>query len=161
MDYKLILFGLILGTVAHAFSWFGMNSQFIWDFWKNKPLMAAIIFGLPSNMVFWFASKYIREGTHSIWNVRWLLFAMSFPPMFVLTTTMLGDSFLTLKNLITMILAVCIVIVQFYYRWKMLKYLLVIMLMVFSSTAHAYECNEDIDIIAFQTRLELFVKHHL
>lgn len=116
MDYKLILFGLLLGTVAHSISWFGMNSQFIWEFWKNKPFMAALLFGLPSNVVFWFASKYVREGTHSIWNVRWLLFAMSFPPMFVLTTTMLGDNFLTMKNMITMLLAVCIVIVQFYYR---------------------------------------------
>lgn len=116
MDYKLILFGLLLGTVAHSFSWFGMNSQFIWDFWKDRPFMAALLFGLPSNVVFWFASKYVREGTHSVWNVRWLLFAMSFPPMFVLTTTMLGDSFLTTKNMITMLLAICIVIVQFYYR---------------------------------------------
>jgi len=40
----------------------------------------------------------------------------------------------------------------------MLKYLLVIMLMMFSSTAHAYECNEDIDIIAFQNKVRIICK---
>lgn len=116
MDYRLIIYGLLLGTVAHSISWFGMNSQFIWEFWKNKPFMAALLFGLPSNIVFWFASKYMREGTHSIWHVRWLLFAMSFPPMFLLTTTMLGDTFFNVRNVLTLFFAICIIITQFFYR---------------------------------------------
>jgi hypothetical protein len=44
------------------------------------------------------------------------LFAMSFPPMFVLTTTMFGDSFLNMKNLLTLFFAICIILTQFYHR---------------------------------------------
>lgn len=116
MDYKLITYGLFLGAVAHSISWFSMNSQFVWEFWKNKPIVAAIMFGVPSNIVFWFASRYVREATHNTWHVRWLLFAMSFPPMFFLTATILGDTFLSAKNIITLFLAICIVAVQLLYR---------------------------------------------
>lgn len=116
MNYNLILFGLLLGTIGHSISWFAMNSQFLWEFWSTRPFLTAILFGIPSNVVFWFASKSIREGMADPWQVRWLLFAMSFPPMFVLTTTMFGDSFLNVKNILTLFFAICIILTQFYHR---------------------------------------------
>ena len=116
MDYKLIMIGLLLGIIGHAISWFSMNSQFIWEFWSTKPFLAAVIFGLPSNIVFWFATKYTREAINNTWMVRWILFAMSFPPMFVLTSTIFGDAFVNTRNLLTLFFALCIILTQFFIR---------------------------------------------
>jgi hypothetical protein len=41
---------------------------------------------------------------------------MSFPPMFILTTTMFGDTFLSTKNILTLFFAACIILTQFYHK---------------------------------------------
>lgn len=114
MEYKSLLTGLIMGLVGHAMSWFCFNSQMVWSFWKEKPLLSVIVFGIPSNIIFWFATKILRDGSVNLWHIRWTLFAMSFPPAFFLTKVLLNEEFLTTKNIITLFLASCIVFVQLF-----------------------------------------------
>ena len=116
MDYGLLFIGCLIALLGHTVAWFGSNSQFMWESWKNNPLYAIILFGIPSNLIFWLASKAIFSGTHSVWQIRWLMFAASFPPMLILSNHYFSESFLTTKNVITLTLAVLIIFVQFYIR---------------------------------------------
>lgn len=112
MINKNILLGISLGVFGHMISWFSFNSQFVWDFWKDKPLLATIIFGIPSNLAFWYATMNLTSGIRNVYQVRWVLFGLSFFPMLILTTNLLGQNFFTIKNLLTIILAILIILVQ-------------------------------------------------
>ena len=118
MEHAILIAGCLLAILGHSVAWFGGNSQFLWDSWKNNPLYAVILFGIPSNIIFWQASKFLFQETHSIWQIRWIMFAASFPAMYILSKIFFDEPFFTQKNIITMILAVCIICVQFYYRGK-------------------------------------------
>ena len=32
--------------------WFGTNSQIVWKWWADKPMLSAILFGIPRNNVY-------------------------------------------------------------------------------------------------------------
>lgn len=111
---KNILMGVAIGIAAHMISWFSFNSQFVWSFWKDKPIIATLFFGIPSNLAFWYATSYLASGTKNLYQTRWILFGLSFFPMLILTTNFLGQNFFTIKNLLTVILAILIILVQLY-----------------------------------------------
>ena len=118
MEHTILILGCLLAILGHSVAWFGGNSQFLWDSWKSNPLYAIILFGIPSNIIFWQASKLLFQETHSIWQIRWIMFAASFPAMYVLSKIFFDEPFFTQKNIITSFLAICIIYVQFYYRGK-------------------------------------------
>ena len=76
----------ILYTSGHAFGWFTFNSQLVWDYWKEKSLLACIVF----------AASYVI-----------------FP---VLTWWFLNESMLTTKTLICIMLSLVIVFIQAFWR---------------------------------------------
>jgi hypothetical protein len=118
MNYGLLIIGCLVAILGHAVAWFGSNSQFMWESWKNNPIYSVILLGIPSNIIFWLAAKTIYSSTHSIWQIRWIMFAASFPPMLMLSHYYFNESFLNTKNIITLILALSIIFVQFYFRGK-------------------------------------------
>ena len=118
MNYALIVLGCLMAIVGHTVSWFGSNSQFMWTSWKSNPIYSVIIFGIPSNILFWIASRNLFDATHSIWQIRWIMFAMSFPAMLALNNLFFEESFLNTKNLLTLFFAICILITQFYFRGR-------------------------------------------
>ena len=107
-----ILLGFCFAVIAHCVSWFGFNSQFVWNFWKDKPLLSLLIFSTPATLIFWYTGHYLHSTSKSLWSLRWLMFAASFVPMFIFTKFFMNEPFLTAKNIITLILAVGILIVQ-------------------------------------------------
>ena len=116
MDYTYLLFGCLLAVIGHSVAWFGGNSQFLWDSWKSNPLYSVIVFGIPSNIIFWLASKYLYGETHSIWQIRWIMFAASFPAMYVLSKIFFNETFFTHRNIVTLLLAISIIYVQFHFK---------------------------------------------
>lgn len=118
MNHTLLFLGCLLAILGHSVAWFGGNSQFLWESWKSSPLYAIILFGIPSNILFWLASRYIFEETHSIWQIRWIMFAASFPAMYTLSKIFFNEPFFTHRNIITSLLVICIIYVQFYFKGK-------------------------------------------
>lgn len=116
MDYKNLAIGFLVGVIAHSISWFGYNAQFVWEMWKSRPLLAALTFGIPSTFLFFIASEYMFKGVSNLWQVRWFFFAASFIPIYLFNSTLLGEAFLNPRNVITSVLAICIIAVQFIFR---------------------------------------------
>ena len=39
-----MLWAMAFFCVGHILGWYTTNSQFVWEFWKDKPVLANIIF---------------------------------------------------------------------------------------------------------------------
>lgn len=100
--------------LGHTMGWFAGNAQFVWDYWKDKALLATILFGTPAGMCFWYGTKFAYEHIESLWSVRFLAAALSYFIFPVLTWYFMGESMFTLKTVISTILAVSILAVQYY-----------------------------------------------
>tara|TARA_A100001011_G_scaffold384738_1_gene457771 strand:- start:71 stop:439 length:369 start_codon:yes stop_codon:yes gene_type:complete len=107
-----ILIGVCLLTVGHILGWYTHNLQFVYDFWKDRPVLSNIIFGVPCGFAFWFATKYMMESTGELWSVRFIAFALSYLTFPIMTWYYLGESMFTTKTIICTILAFMIIITQ-------------------------------------------------
>jgi hypothetical protein len=52
--------------VGHTLGWFAGNAQFVWEFWKDKPVLATVLMGTPAGLCFWWGTKYCMAGS---WRV--------------------------------------------------------------------------------------------
>ena len=69
------------------------------------------ILGIPISLLFWLATKWGYVGFGNLWAVRWLTFGCSMLVFPIMTYFYLGEV-ITLKTLISIILALIIMILQ-------------------------------------------------
>jgi hypothetical protein len=114
--YYLILTGSSLLLLGQIFAWFLNNSQFVWEWWKDKPLLTAAIWSFPVSLAFWWGSKLSYEGLGTAWASRLLGFGLSYFSFPILTWMLLGESAFTPKNIVSSLLAFTLVGIQIF--WK-------------------------------------------
>lgn len=102
------LFGQIMG-------WYQLNLQKMYDWWADKPLLSAILMGVPTSILFWYGWKYISEATGSVWSARFIGSSAGFVIFPILTWFMLGESMFTAKTLVCLSLSVLIILIQIFY----------------------------------------------
>ena len=102
------LFGQIMG-------WYQLNLQKMYDWWADKPLLSAILMGVPTSILFWYGWKYISEATGSVWSARFIGSSAGFVIFPILTWVMLGESMFTAKTLVCLFLSVLIILIQIFY----------------------------------------------
>ena len=103
-----------LFAVAQAGAWFQLNSQLVWKFWENKPLLSAIVYGIPTSMCFWYGWRIIAENMDSVWPARFMASSTGYMIFAGLTWYLLGESALTLKTMSCIFLAFLIILIQIY-----------------------------------------------
>ena len=113
---KQLTLGILAFFVAQILVWFQGNSQLIWDWWRDKPMTAAMIYSVPVSLLFWYGTKYIYGATEELWTVRLIGFGMSYLTFPILTHCFLGESMFTHKTVICTMLAVMILWIQI--SWK-------------------------------------------
>ena len=97
--------------VAHILTFFQLNGQFRWDFWKDNLWMVGLL-GIPISLAFWYATKLSYVGFDGIlWPGRLMAFGLSMISFSICTWFFLGET-LTLKTIISLFLAVIIVLLQ-------------------------------------------------
>jgi hypothetical protein len=109
-----ILLASIFFILGHTMGWFAGNAQFVWDYWKDKAIMATLLFGTPAGLFFWYGTKFAYEHIESLWSVRFLAAALSYFIFPVLTWYFMGETMFTLKTTISIVLAFSILAVQYY-----------------------------------------------
>lgn len=107
--------GILLFFAGQVFGWFQVNSQLMNEFWKSKPLMSAILFGIPASILFWYAWKFVAAETESAWTARFIGSSTGLIVFPILTWHLLGESMFTAKTMICLFLAVVIMIIQIFY----------------------------------------------
>jgi hypothetical protein len=105
-----------LFSVAQTFVWFQCYSHYIWVWWEGKPIHAAIIYGIPASILFWYGTRLAVDTTGAAWTARMLGFGSSYFTFPVLTWWLLGESMFTPKTMICIFLSFLIIGVQLFWR---------------------------------------------
>ena len=109
-------YGVCFFILGHVCAWFQLNSQFAWEWWKDKPFVTVAIYSIPASLFFWYGSKYAYAGLGEVWGARLLGFGVSYLTFPILTYLILKESMFTTKTLICVALSFCIVATQLF--WK-------------------------------------------
>ena len=103
---------MILFFLNNILIWYQLNSQLVWDWAKtSKAMWFSALLGIPISLLFWHCTKIGYEAFGNLWSIRFMGFATSMMTFPVLTYFYLGEV-ITLKTLITILLAITILILQ-------------------------------------------------
>jgi len=111
-----ILLACLLFTTGQLFGWFHLNSQFVWEWWKDRPLLPIFVFTLPASLCFWYGMQLAYAEMGEIWGPRFLIFALSYLTFPLLTWHFLGESMFTAKTMTCVFLAFIIASIQLFWR---------------------------------------------
>jgi len=115
-DYPKFFIGFFLFTLGHTFAWFQLNSQFVWEWWQNKPVHATLIFSIPIGFSFWYGVNYMYQAMNELWGPRLVAFGASYLVFPLLTWLLAGETMFTPKTLICIFLSIMIVMVQLFWN---------------------------------------------
>ena len=109
---KYIVITTILFFVNNIIIWYQLNSQLVWEWAKtSKAMWFSALLGIPIGLLFWYGTKLGYQGFNSLWSVRFIGFATSMMTFPIMTYFYLGEA-MSLKTLITLLLALVIMILQ-------------------------------------------------
>ena len=112
MINKYIVTSILLFIIGNVLVWYQLNSQLVWDWAKgNKSMWIMSLLGIPISLLFWLCTKWGYIGFGNLWAVRWLAFGSSMLVFPLMTYFYLGET-ITLKTLISIILAIIIMLLQ-------------------------------------------------
>ena len=113
---KNVYMALACFVAGHTLAWFQLNSQFIWNYWKTRPLLAICLYSIPVGLLFWFGARYIYDETGDLWTGRFLAFSSSYMVFPVLTWILHNESPFTTKTMLCIGLSFLIMLIQVF--WK-------------------------------------------
>ena len=105
--------GILLFIVGNIFAWFQFNSQFVWEWWRDRPFTTVFIYAIPTALCYLYGAKYAYMDTGEAWAGRLLAFGASYLVFPLLTWWLLKERMFTPKTLTCVILSVMIMVVQF------------------------------------------------
>lgn len=111
-----ILAACTLFAIGQTLGWFQLNSQFVWSWWEDKPILSAMVFSIPTGICFWYGIKLCYEEWGEVWGPRFLIFSMSYFTFPLLTYYFLNESMFTTKTMLCVLLSFAIVGVQLFWR---------------------------------------------
>ena len=112
---KAFILTIFYFLIAHLMTWFQLNGQFVWTWFKEHPLVLCL-FGLPVSYLYILATKYSFDAFNElIWPGRLVGFAIGIISFAVLTNIFLGEN-INSKTIISLVLAIILVLIQVF--WK-------------------------------------------
>ena len=117
MNYSQLFLGSGCLIILHILVWFSANGQFIKenDFFANHSFLFAVSAGPIIGVFGYYGSKLIYGAmTESVWQIRFIGFGLSYLVFPILTWYLLGESMLTVKTLLCILLSVLIILIQVY-----------------------------------------------
>jgi len=96
-------------------TWFQLNGQFLWNWFKEHPFLLALL-GIPISYLYIWATTFTVDGFNgTMWPVRFIGFGIGILIYSLLVGIFFNEVF-QVKTLISIILAVLILVIQIY--WK-------------------------------------------
>jgi len=112
---KNILIGMLFYLLAQGTTWFQMQGQFIWEFFKKNPLIISLL-GIPISYLFIMATKYTVEGSDGLlWPSRFIGFGIGIIVYGILVSVYFNEG-INPKTLISLLLSIIIICIQV--LWK-------------------------------------------
>ena len=110
-----LLYGILLFAFAQTLAWFQSNSGILSEPFKSNYILIALLFGPIVSLTFAVATVYLYEHLN-LWSIRFLTFGIGYMVFIPLTWYFLGEEILTPKNIISIILCITLLSVQFLMR---------------------------------------------
>ena len=102
---------LLLIIIANIGTWF----QFQGHFWSDKSFFKSLVFVMLAGGIlsplFWYATKFSYEHFGQFWNIRLMGFGVGTIVFGIITWGLMNEA-PTLKTIICLMLAMCIVLIQ-------------------------------------------------
>ena len=102
---------MLLSVIANIGSWF----QFQGHYWSDKPFLKTntfiILIGGFLSIAYWHSARLSYEHFGMFWNIRLLGFGVGTVTFGILTWTLMNE-IPSLKTVICLLLALCIVLIQ-------------------------------------------------
>ena len=112
MNIKYIIISTIIFILSQILIWYQLNSQLVWKWAEGyKSMMWMSLLGIPISLLMWLCTKWGYIGFGSLWAVRFIGFATSMLVFPIMTYFYLGEP-MTLKVIVTLILAIIIMLLQ-------------------------------------------------
>ena len=108
--------GVIFYFIANIFAWFSINLQFMYDWWKDKEVLSAVLFSFPVMYLYILATKEIMRETGLLWSSKLIGFGVSNVVFAFFTWTLMKEGMLNSKTLICFCLSIVIIAIQI--LWK-------------------------------------------
>lgn len=111
----MLWWGILLFALGQVLGWYQLNLQKMYDWWSDKPILSAILIGVPTSVLFWYAWKIISTELESVWSARFIGTATGYTVFSILTWTMLGESMFTTKTMLCLGLCFLVILIQIFY----------------------------------------------
>ncbi len=112
---KAIVTAIILFAAGNILAWFQANSQFLWEWWYDRPILTVFLYAIPTSMAFFFGWRYAVEATDSLWSARMLGFGIG-TIIFATISYLLKGEGITYKTAVCLLLSTIIILIQV--LWK-------------------------------------------
>ena len=107
-----IIFGVVLFAIAQVLAWFQSNSGILGEPFKSNYVWIALVFGPIVSLLFSTATIYLYEHMQ-LWSIRFITFGIGYLVFIPLTWYFLGEEVFTLKNIISFLLCLTLISIQF------------------------------------------------
>ena len=112
MNLKYILISTFVFVFSQILIWYQLNSQLVWKWAEGyKSMLWMSLLGIPISILMWLCTKWGYVGFGNLWAVRFVGFATSMLVFPIMTYFYLGEP-MTLKVIVTIILAIIIMLLQ-------------------------------------------------
>lgn len=115
MNIKDVLVGALLYFLGQLITYWQLNGQFIWDWFKKNPFIVACL-GIPISYIFIYATKYSVAGFEGqMWPQRFIGFATGMI-VYAWGTSYYFSQHIDMKTAIS--LALCLILIIIQIVWK-------------------------------------------
>jgi len=111
---RAILGAMLLFLFAQVCAWFQSNSGIIGGWISKNYVYTALAFGPVVALSFAYGTKVMYGAGISLWSIRFITFGLGYMIFIPLTWYFLGEEIITLKNMVSLMLCITLMIVQAY-----------------------------------------------
>ncbi len=106
---------LIFCSFSSMLIWLNMNLRYVSDWWMNNYILNFVLLGPFVSASAYYSWGYLVDNLDSLWSARLISFAIGTVTFLLLTWLILGETPFTLKNILCIILATVIVLIQLFF----------------------------------------------
>ena len=115
MNLKWFFYGALFFLAAHVITWFQLNVQFIWIYFKDNPLILSLV-GIPMSYLFILGTKYtVWAFGDLLWPARFIGFGIGII-VYAIFVGIFFQEGITLKTFVSLLISVSLIFIQVF--WK-------------------------------------------
>ena len=107
-----LFYGIGLFIFGQIMAWFQSNSGIITEENATRAMFIAACFAPLTTLAFAYGTKLMYEEMDSLWSIRFITFGIGYLVFIPLTWHFLGEEMFTIKNGVSLLLCVALLLTQ-------------------------------------------------